>query len=223
LRITLAKSVSLKYQSGGTDVISGIKDSDTRAFNNLHSDGGRVVRGGFGSYRVVYPSSYDMTISTSEGTHIIYLARDLRTALGIKNLTTRIRYLIEETMPKTVEVDELTSKRGTKYYRISEDELTSWAERVRKLEYLEKSPEYWDMKDEQKKARQEQIKDWLVRKTIRKSAMSNSLDVGMINDLIDKLRLEKPDWTDIRLDDQGNETIVYSPEFLDEIEKKAQI
>ena len=147
----MAKSINLKYQSGSTDVISGIKDSDTRAFDDLHSDGGRVVSGGFGSYRVVYPSSYDMTISTSEGTHIIYLARDLRTVLGIKNLTTRIRHLIEETMPKTVEVDEATSKRGTKYYRVSEDELASWADRVRKLEYLEKSPEYWAMKDEQKK------------------------------------------------------------------------
>lgn len=72
----------------------------------------------------------------------IQIERDIRLALGIKNLTKKRRDAIENTMPGWMQVEEIENKKDPDQdYKIGEGDILRWAERVKEeIEIIPSSP-----------------------------------------------------------------------------------
>lgn len=129
-KIVTAKVLGLEYRKGnGREVVQFTRSGVKR--KNPDKPLGRMVRGGHGSYLFVDPSHYILTVEVDGEKQEIWTERDFRLGMGIRALDQKTRELIESEAPETVNTIKAVGQRGTNYYKLTEDTVLDWIDRLK--------------------------------------------------------------------------------------------
>jgi hypothetical protein len=124
---TIATVTGMHYDSAETRHHSGIKSHQLRGG---YLRGGRIVRGGYGTYITVTPAHLVLEVSVKGKDCEVWTERDFRDALGVSRLTEKTRDLIESTKPETVKLEMQVGRLGTEYWVLAEETLQAWVGRI---------------------------------------------------------------------------------------------
>lgn len=110
---------------------TGIKGYEYTGQKYLNNE--LVLGGGSGTLVVLEGQSHFLLIvKTEDGIrHNVWLENIFRQILGVKKLSSRIRQIIEKTMPRKVGIVQMTGRKGVKYFVLSDESAHSWANVVR--------------------------------------------------------------------------------------------
>jgi len=131
VKIKEVKTVGMEWQPGSTEVTQNT--SKPWVFNDHQAAanrGGREVAGGFGTYVMAFPGHFILTVEVDGEEYDIWTERDFKLATGVIRMTKKIRDIIASQMPKDIKVEERMGQKGTKYYKVTEDDILKWSDGV---------------------------------------------------------------------------------------------
>lgn len=117
----IAKTKGMKYESG---------ESKFRQGKEQWNEGEFSLYGGHGSYRTVVPAHFILTVVLDGEENEVWMERNFRKALRIKQLTKKRRDAIAKVMPNEVSLVRCVGQLGTVYYRLTPECLEAWAAAV---------------------------------------------------------------------------------------------
>jgi hypothetical protein len=124
---------SVEYRAGSYELTQGVKGGSAGK-----SIGGKFFRSrGYGWGEHIEKSKLILHVIVLKERFEIWVDYFFKDNLG--RLTEKRRVLIEQTMPKTVEVEEAEGQKGTKYYEVSEADLEAWLTRCQDRANIKKA------------------------------------------------------------------------------------
>lgn len=121
--------LELEYVSSEHECVQSYSAQDPGYARTLYRNGASSVNDrGTGWMDVFYPSRLILFVKVDGEEKEIWLERSFRKALG--RLTPKRRRVIQDTMPKEVEVMERCGRKGTKYFVLTDQELQAWILRI---------------------------------------------------------------------------------------------
>lgn len=208
--LILAKPDRLEYTASDSKVISG---REAKYFNNQGGYKYLYDRGGYGTDTVNKPAEYILHLTVNGEQSKAWVTRSFRDIFG-KKLTAKLREAIEISMPEAVSVQEKVSGRGNKYYVVDPSDLIKWAVKARESladkreEFVHQETQASQMK------RVEEISSWFSLGQVCSEFAEIGIDEGLTWKFARLLAQKYPELTDRRINSEGDEVVVYSPELL---------
>ena len=120
-----AQCRKIKYEAGSFELTQGVKGGSDGKW-----EGGRFFESrGHGWVQNIRSSKLILYVLVEKKPFEIWIDRFFKNNFG--RLTKKRRDLIAKTMPESVEIEEQTSPRGTKYCTVSEADLQAWLARAK--------------------------------------------------------------------------------------------
>lgn len=125
--VTIREAVtkSIEWEPGETQITHDYASWGDRddSYQGALAKGGIEIAGGHGTYAMALPGHFILTVEVDGEEHEIWTERDFKLALGVGRMTKKARDAIASKLPETIKVEERTGRKGTKYYRVADDDI----------------------------------------------------------------------------------------------------
>ena len=120
----VCKVNGLHHEKGSVSIVSGVKSGGRMPT-------GRIVGGGHGTYVLAEEAHLLMSVE-KDGCEIqIQIEKEVREKLGRKRITQSLVEKLIESLPDTVEVQELRKMNNEPYCKLTEASLKNWLKKIK--------------------------------------------------------------------------------------------